>query len=58
MTRHLRFYSALIILAVAFTLAMLATLEQARAQTECGRAPVRLGSGNWTANGGAGTRTG
>lgn len=51
MTKHLRFYSALIIIAVAFTLAMLATLEQARAA--CGVLASWYGfeSGNRTANG-------
>ena len=50
--RHARFYSALVIIAVAFTLAMLATLEQARAADQCGRASwYGFESGNRTANG-------
>jgi rare lipoprotein A len=52
MRRHLRFYSALVLLAVAFTLAMLATLVQARAQTQCGEASwYGWKAGTHTANG-------
>jgi rare lipoprotein A len=52
MARHVRFYAALILLAVAFTLAMLATLEQARAQTWCGTSSwYGWEAGTHTANG-------
>lgn len=52
MHRHARFYAGLVLIAVWFTLAMLATLEQARAATECGRASwYGWEAGDWTANG-------
>jgi len=50
MARHVRFYAALILLAAWFTLAMLAALEQARAQTQCGLASW-YHHGTHTANG-------
>lgn len=51
MYRHARFFAALVLLAVAFTLAMLATYQQARAA--CGGIASWYGfeSGNTTANG-------
>lgn len=51
MYRHARFYAALVLIAVAFTLAMLATYQQARAA--CGQLASWYGyeSGNTTANG-------
>jgi len=52
MARHVRFYAALMLIAAWFTLAMLATLEQARAQTQCGTASwYGWEAGTHTANG-------
>lgn len=52
MRKHARFYGGLVLIAVAFTLAMLATYQQARAATECGQASwYGWEAGTHTANG-------
>lgn len=52
MGRHIRFYSALILVAVWFTLAMLAALPRADAADQCGIASFYgWEAGDWTANG-------
>lgn len=52
MGRHVRFYSALILVACWFTLAMLAALPRADAADQCGQASwYGWEAGDWTANG-------
>lgn len=52
MRRHIRFYSALVLVAVWFTLAMLAALPRSDAADQCGQASwYGWEAGDWTANG-------